>query len=106
MSNTAVQNVGSVKGKSKKRFHIKSAILDFIKKGTQLSGKYFKLVSTNLILFVSLVFLNMFYFLHVNGSPKNKNLKTYSHMNIIKTPRSNFYNNCNSIEMSFDDNDH
>ena len=44
------------------------------------------------------------------GSPKNnKNLKTYSHMNIIITPRgskTNFYNNCNSIEMPFDDNDH
>ena len=30
-------------------------------------------------------------------------------MNIVITPRSsktNFYNNCNSIEMPFDDNDH
>ena len=30
-------------------------------------------------------------------------------MNIIITPRNNktnFYNNCNSIEMSFDDSDH
>ena len=35
---------------------------------------------------------------------------TYSHIKIIITPRSTktvfFFNNCNSIEMPFDDNDH
>ena len=34
---------------------------------------------------------------------------TYSHINIVITFRStktNFYNNCNFIEMPFDDNDH
>ena len=44
------------------------------------------------------------------GFPKNnKNLMTYSHMNIIITSRStktNFYDNCNFIEIPFDDNDY
>ena len=37
-----------------------------------------------------------------------RNLKTYSYMNIIitRSTKTNFYNNCNSIEMPFDDNDH
>ena len=40
---------------------------------------------------------------------EQQNLKTYSRMDIIITSRStktNFYNNCNSIEMPFNDNDH
>ena len=79
----------------------------FHKKCTELSGKYFKLISFKK--FNSLC--QSCFRKHVPfGSPKNNNnLKTYSHMNIIITPRStktNFYNNCNSIEMPFDDNDH
>ena len=79
----------------------------FHKKCTQLSGKDFKSISfrKNSCLCQS-CFRDYVPF----ESPKNnKNLKAYSHMNIIITPRSaktNFYNNCNSMEIPFDDNDH
>ena len=71
----------------------------FHKKCTQLSGKDFKSISfrKNSCLCQS-CFRDYVPF----ESPKNnKNLKAYSHMNIIITPRSaktNFYNNCNSME--------
>ena len=54
---------GKCSGKNKKRFHVKSAILGFIKNVyTQLSGKDFKSVcfKKKKILVVSLVFVNMF----------------------------------------------
>ena len=68
----------------------------FNKKCTQLSGKDFKLISFKK--FNS--FCQSCFRKHVPfGSPKNnKNLKTYSHMNIIITPRS--------TKTPFDDNDH
>ena len=74
----------------------------FHKKCTQLSGKDFKLISFNK--FSSLCqscFSKYVLFSHVNEFPiNNKNLKIYSRINIIITPKSNktnFYNNCNSI---------
>ena len=79
----------------------------FHKKCTQLSGKDFKSIcfKKNNSLCQSCFRKHVPF-----GSPKNNNnLKTYSHMNIIITPRStktNFYNNCNLIEMPFDDNGH
>ena len=97
-------------GKSKKRFRVKSAIFGFIKNILNSQKKILnQLVSQKKKKKKSLC--QSCFRKHVPfGSPKNnKNLKNYSHMNIIMTPRStktNFYNNCNSIEMPFDDNDH
>ena len=79
----------------------------FHKKCTQLSGKDFKSICFKK---KNSLCQSCFRKYVPFGSPKNhKNVKTYSNMNIIITPRSsktNFYNNCNSIEMPFDDNDH
>ena len=99
MSNTAVQKCGFSEGrmfrrKNKKRFPVKSAILGFTKKCTQLSGKDFKSIcfKKNSSLCQSCFRKHVPF-----GSPKNnENLKTYSHISIIITPRSsktNFYNN-------------
>ena len=111
MSNTAVQKCGFCEGKmfTKKQKRVSCQICNtwFHKKCTRLSGKDFKLISFKK--FNSLC-LSCFHKYVPFESPKNnKNLKAYSHMNIIITPRStktNFYNNCNSIKMPFDDNDH
>ena len=107
MSNTAVQKCGFFEGKmfrkSKKEFHVKSAILVFIE--NVLNSQLKILIQKNNSLCQSCFCRHVPF-----GSPKNnKNSKTYSHMNIIITPKStktNFYNNCNSIGMLFDDNDH
>ena len=105
------KNVGFVKGKcsgkNKKRFHVKSAILGFIKNVLNSQEKILnKLVSKKINSLCQPCFHKDVPF----GSPKNnKNLKTYSHMNITIIPRSTktkFYNNCNSIEVPFDDSDH
>ena len=97
---------GKCSGKSKKRFHVKYAILGFIK---NVLDSQEKIKSISFKKFNSLC--QSCFCKHVPfGSPKNnKNLKTYSHMNITIIPRSTktkFYNNCNSIEMPFDDSDH
>ena len=102
---------GEYSGKNKRRFYVKSGILGFIKKVFNFREKFLiLLVSAKLILFVSLVLVNMFRFLMLSNLQKNnKSLKTNSQMNIIITSRSNktnFYSNCNSIEMPFDDGDH
>ena len=98
---------GKCSRKSKKKVSCQICNTWFHKKCTQLSGKDFKLISFKKI---SSLCQSCFHKRVPIGSPKNnKNLKTYSHLNIIITPRStktNFYNNCNSIEMLFDDNDH
>ena len=76
----------------------------FHKKCTQLSGKDIKLIGFNK--FNSLYqpcFRKHVPFSHVNGSrANNKNLHN-EHYNNSKT---DFYNNCDSIEMPFDDSDH
>ena len=90
MSNTVIQKCGFCEAKMfrKKQKKVSCQICNtwFHKKCSQLSGKDFKSVSIKkLILFVSLVFVNMFRF---GSSKNNKNLKTYSHMNIMITARS------------------
>ena len=69
-------------GKSKKGFHVESAILGFVKKCTQLSEKDFKLISFNKVKSLcQSCFGEFISFSHVNESPKNnKSLKTYSHI--------------------------
>ena len=64
ISNIAVQNVGFAKekcsGKRKKKFHVKSAMLGFIKNVLNSQEKILnQLVSTNLIIFVTLAFVTM-----------------------------------------------
>ena len=115
MSNTAVQKCGFCEGKMfrKKQKKVSCQICNiwFHKKYTQLSEKDFKSISFTKKKKKKKSLCQSCFRKHVPfGSPKNnKNLKNYSHMNIIITPRStktNFYNSCNSIEMPFDDNDH
>ena len=115
MSNTAVQKCGFCEEKifRKKQKKVSCQICNtwFHKKCSQLSGKDFKLISFDkLNSLCRSYFCKHVSFSHVHGSPKNnENLKRYSPMNIIITPRSNktnFYNNFNSIELSFDDNGH
>ena len=110
-----MQKCGFYEGKMfrKKQKNVSCQIYNtwFHKKCTQLLGKDFKLISFNKLNSLCQSCCHKHVpFTHVNGSPKNNNnLKTCSHINIIITPRSNrsnFYNNCNSIEMPLDDNDH
>ena len=111
MCNTARQKCGFCEGKMFRKRHKKVSwqIYNtwFHKKYTQLSGKDFISISFK----KNNSLCQSCFHKHVPfGSPKNNILiKTYSHMNIIITPRStktNFYNNYNSIEMTFDDNDY
>ena len=98
----------NVQEKAKKRFHVKSAILGFIKNVLNSHEKILNYI-ISFKKFNSLC--QSCFHKHVPfGSPKNnKNWKTYPHMNIIinlRSTKTNFYNNFDSIEIPSDDNDH
>ena len=81
------------------------------KRCTQISGRNFNLVScNNANCYYQSCFVKNVPPSEVNESPTNvENQSRNSLTNIIITPNSNksdFYNNCNSIEVPFDDDNH